>query len=1265
MASTFSNGSLNGANGLAGHAPTSRRFADIPSLIDIPLQDSAQDQDEDRQAVEVNLEELADDPTELCTLLEMEHAARTYWMTVALAYAKQKKVDFAIEILSRGVIAMQNNQREKLTVITCLCWMYLWKSREAPRVAPEGTDLRTKEYYLQQATQSLNDASRLNPAFPPLFLARGVLLLLKASLQSPSKDPNGVDVQKSEHVRNALKSFEEAIRVSHGKNMLASMGKARALFSLGKYQESLAAYQDVLAKMPDLVDPDPRIGIGCCLWQLGYKDDARGAWERCLEISPDSKIAKILLGLYYLDASSQVPTNSPEFLHLYKKAMTEYTQDSFKRDKNLPLTCATFASYFLARKQFPNVDSLAHKAIQYTDVNAIASDGWYLLARKEHYEGNLDKASDYYRRADDARGGVERGYLPAKFGLAQLSVLKNDLGEAKLRLEKMIQQSKNLEAMILLGTLYAEEVFANATAPIKEDKTAEAKKALSYLEAVRAAWKDPKKGMLPDAAVLLNLARLYETESPDRALQCLQQVEQLEIEQVPKSEYPSDTEDEATIRSAIRKHLPPQLLNNIGCFYSQDGKHQLATEYFQAALDSCARISSLNDSDVDTDALLTTISFNLGRSYEYEGDVDKAIETYERLLSRHSNYTDARARLAYIKLRKNPHKEGPDAVAKLYQDNPTDLEVRALYGWFLGKLNAKKRPANINEDPEHRHYKHTLQNYDKHDRYALVGMGNLLLGSAREMRRETDQDRQKRSGVYSRAVEFFDKALQLEPKNAYAAQGVAIALVEDKKDSKNALQAFFKVRETVQDAHVFVNLGHIYTDLRQYSKAIESYEIALSKEGKAKDAGILSCLGRTWLNKARADKKFIDHYKMALEYTQKALDVAPEQAHFKFNVAYVQIILADALQKFSPQDRNSFQLEQAAEGLEQAIKALDEIAAGPNPPYPKHDIEQRANMARNTVRKQLDRALQAQKEYEATNKQKRDAAIEQRQAELRRKEEGRKKAEEAKRLEQEKIRKEREEIAARDRVLAGQRAEEERARMEAEMTTDSETGEKVKRKKRSGGGGGGARRSERERSGEPSTQRPRKGRAERKKKPSRRRDESESEGEEEGRSGRAPPKKRARLASKKEAQSGKYKSAEIVVDSSDEGEHDYNDDEDPLERAERVMERKAKRSSRSEDRSSGSEEEEDNYRRRSTSRRQKSTGSDDEDRMAVDERDGSPVIRDDDDEEETVTRRQAKRSRRAGIVVDSDEEEEESGEVGEKQPEEKADVSMVDADDEE
>jgi RNA polymerase-associated protein CTR9 len=86
--------------------------------------------------------------------------------------------------------------------------------------------------------------------------------------------------------------------------------------------------------------------------------------------------------------------------------MTEYTQRAYKIDKDFPLSCATFANYFLLTQRYSTVEPLARKAIEQTDVNAIASDGWYLLARKEHNLGEVQKASDYYNRADQARGGT-------------------------------------------------------------------------------------------------------------------------------------------------------------------------------------------------------------------------------------------------------------------------------------------------------------------------------------------------------------------------------------------------------------------------------------------------------------------------------------------------------------------------------------------------------------------------------------------------------------------------------------------------------------------------------------------------------------------------------------------------------------------------------------------------------------------------------------------------------------------------------------------
>jgi RNA polymerase-associated protein CTR9 len=159
---------------------------------------------------------------------------------------------------------------------------------------------------------------------------------------------------------------------------------------------------------------------------------------------------------------------------------------------------------------------------------------------------------------------------------------------------------------------------------------------------------------------------------------------------------------------------------------------------------------------------------------------------------------------------------------KLYEQNPDNIEVRTLYGWYISK--SKKKTLNFNDDQEQRHHKHTLQKVagQKHDLYALTSMGNIHLTIAREMRRDTEQEKEKRHKAYEKAVEFFDKVLQLDSKNAYAAQGIAIALVEDKKDFSSALQILSKVKDTLKDYSVFMNLGHTYCEIKQYARAIES-----------------------------------------------------------------------------------------------------------------------------------------------------------------------------------------------------------------------------------------------------------------------------------------------------------------------------------------------------------------------------------------------------------------------------------------------------------
>jgi len=793
------------------------------------------------------------------------------------------------------------------------------------------------------------------------------------------------------------------------------------------------------------------------------------------------------------------------------------------------MTCALFGSYFLLRKSYSTVDTLARKAIEHTDVMSIASDGWYLLGRKAHYESDLARAAEYYNRSDQARGGGDKGYLPAKFGTVQMQVSNKDYDGAKFRLEKIIQQTKNPECMILLGALHAEEVFAAQRSGSKEDKSADAKKAISLLESVRALWKENGgKKISPDESVLVYLARLYEQTAPEKSMQCLTQLEQLQLAEVS---IEVDEEDEDKRNEFLRENLPPPLLNNMGCFLYQNEKIDQARAMFQTALNACVKSQEKKESDADTDALVTTVSYNLGRTYEASDMPDEAKKVYEGLLERHADYTEANARLTYIALRQSPTDEGPKRMAKLYEIDSTNLEVRALFGWYLSK--SKKRATNLAEDHEQRHYKHTLQYYDKHDRYSLTGMGNVHLVTARDMRRDTDQEKEKRRKMYERAVEFFDKALQLDPRNAYAAQGIAIALVDDRKDHATAVHIFSRIRDTLKDASVYLNLGHVYAELRQYSRSIEHYEAALSKD-RARDAQILACLGRVWLLRGKQETN-LSAMKTALDYAQRALSVTQGQVHLEFNVAFVQNQIAQLAYGLPETQKTVKEVEEAAAGLNEAVETFGRLAKAKNPPYPADSLEQRANMGK-TIMKQLDRALQKQKEYEEKNASKLQQAREAREAAIKQREEEVRKAREAEQERKKKVAEERQAMVEEAQRLAEERIAREREKEEAVMTTDSDTGDKVKRKKKSskrkkkdddfisegeGEGGSGGE----EEDGGASRKKQRKTK---KKKKS---EEAESGDEDEG----AAPKKRRRLERRSggKVQQGKFKSSE-VVESSDE-----------------------------------------------------------------------------------------------------------------------------------
>lgn len=63
----------------------------------------------------------------------------------------------------------------------------------------------------------------------------------------------------------------------------ALSAKARVLFHRKYYRPALKIYQQILSIAPNFL-PDPRIGIGCCFWNLSEPVIAKKAWERSIAV---------------------------------------------------------------------------------------------------------------------------------------------------------------------------------------------------------------------------------------------------------------------------------------------------------------------------------------------------------------------------------------------------------------------------------------------------------------------------------------------------------------------------------------------------------------------------------------------------------------------------------------------------------------------------------------------------------------------------------------------------------------------------------------------------------------------------------------------------------------------------------------------------------------------------------------------------------------------------------------------------------------------
>ncbi|KAI3405122.2 CTR9 [Candida oxycetoniae] len=902
-----------------------------------------------------NAEEIPPDPEELVMFFDENKSGKHFWIIVASAYAQLGKLEEAIQIIKSALKSANFNEEEKKTFQSYLVWLYF-------RYVALGIDKETNLTQAGAEISKLRAKIQKDPQTSPINSTSNLLAEAVLSLYQGADD-------------SALDIFERILRTDQN-NSFALMGKAQAILSKTKnYSHALKLYQQVLILNPAM-KPDPRVGIGLCFWFLKDNKMAIQAFERALELDANNTKAKIFLTLANFYTTFNSSLSDEEFLSNYKKCLVEVSK-LHKQNVQDATILLVIVSYYCSKEDYDTVEKIIKGIVsqitgsdnltKFSHFNKTSVSRYQLnvlsecstwLARVEFAKGDFTQASKYFQEAIK----MNESNIVAKLGLGQSQYNRGLIEEASLTFESILRSNVNcLEVNYSLGILYS-----------KQNSRRKRDLAVQVLERyIRLSNNRGLSAPKNDSGILFNkepialnayltLSKLYEDSDINQSLNYLSKAVEL-AKQGGKS-------------------IPMEIYNNIGVFQFTKQNFQKATENFQLALEQLDSNPEFTSSDGDGDGgsdllvdlpkdLKVTLTFNLARSKEVSNK-EEALQAYESLLTQCPHYFSAKLRILFLSCiiseSKLSTEEIKNEIEELLNLNASDLEIRSFYGWFIKNFGKK---LGMKPDADTKFQKQTLVDYDKHDCYALISLANIYCVMARDIKGPNMEE--KKRNYYIRAIELYTKVLTVDPKNVYAAQGLAIAYIENKESIKG-LDILRKIRDSLNDISVYLNLGHVLCELKQFGKAIENYELALGRYTDGKDVKILTFLGRAWYLRAANDQSLI-FFKRGLEYAKQALELTKgSKSALLFNVAYIQFQIADFVSKQSLQQRKPQDISDAIDGLQEAINTLIQLASDEekHPPYPKDELRGRANLGSSTLLNRLTNAFDETKENIASVEQK-------------------------------------------------------------------------------------------------------------------------------------------------------------------------------------------------------------------------------------------------------------------------------------------------------
>ncbi|CAM1324980.1 CTR9 (predicted), partial [Pycnogonum litorale] len=390
--------------------------------IEIPLRDTD-------EVIELDFDQLPEGE-EVLSILKQEQAQLRIWVTLALEYYRQGKVDDFVKILetSRTDASLDYHDFEKdqMQSLDTLAAYYVQLANKE-KVKEQKRELFTK------ATLLYTTADKIIMYDQNHLLGRAVFCLLEG-----------------EKTDQADAQFNFVLGQSPN-NIPSLLGKACIAFTKKDYRGALTFYKKALRTNPNC-PASVRLGMAHCFHKLGKLEKARLAFERALELDPQCVGA--LVGLSIMELNLKTPESIRNGVQMLSKA---YTIDSSN-----PMVLNHLANHFFFKKDYSKVQHLALHAIHNTENEAMRAESCYQLARSFHVQDDYDQAFQYYYQATQF---AQTNFALPHFGLGQMSIYRSDLETATQCFEKVLKaQPGNYETMKILGSLYA-----NSTSQTKRD----------------------------------------------------------------------------------------------------------------------------------------------------------------------------------------------------------------------------------------------------------------------------------------------------------------------------------------------------------------------------------------------------------------------------------------------------------------------------------------------------------------------------------------------------------------------------------------------------------------------------------------------------------------------------------------------------------------------------------------------------------------------------------------------------------------------------